>query len=86
MSFFPVHIGPYTISLGYCGPTDACLCLNDKEYLIESPAWILLEYVLYHWSQHHGASRELLKIIYNEMDDDLREPNSNQHLIAAADG
>lgn len=35
----------YFITLGYCGPTDCCLCLTTpegtKEYLIESLAWNL---------------------------------------------
>ena len=68
---FPVHIGPYTISVGHCGSADCCLCLDDKEYLIESPAWNLLEHVMYNRVSAKYDTK-LLRIIYENMDNDVR--------------
>ncbi len=58
------------IQLGYEGPTDSCLLLDDKEYLIESNAWKLLSLIAS--KRINGNIKQLLDIIYQNFDEDLR--------------
>lgn len=62
----------YEITLGRQGPTDCCLNLNDKVFLIESVGWQMLDIL---WNDNSLVTREdikdsfeiqkLLEIIYN---------------------
>ena len=64
----------YTITLGREGPTDSCLCLNEKEFSIESVGCGILEAF---WDickqQMTEAGREnnvqnMLKVVYENHD------------------
>ena len=62
----------YKISLGREGPTDSCINLNDKEFLIETIGWQILDVL---WNDNSLVTQEdikdsfetqrLLKIIYD---------------------
>ena len=59
----------YTVSLGYEGPTDCCLCINDKAFLIESLEWKIVG--LFHSSPNMVNSefgQRILKIMYEDED------------------
>lgn len=70
-----VEIGNYVISVGYEGPTDACLILTykptgrRKEFLIESLPWAVLSVL-----KHNGHRERYLceTIMYNDTTQDER--------------
>jgi hypothetical protein len=59
--------GKYIIKIGRVCPTDCTLSLNDKEYAIESLAWMLLSIL----SEESNPCQKLLKIIYENFNEDL---------------
>ena len=48
----------YAISLGREGPTDSCLKLNDKEFLIETVGWQMLDVL---WNDASLITQEDIK-------------------------
>lgn len=64
----------YKIYLGKMCPTDSCICINDKEYSIESDAWNLISIIYDNTDKNTQLNREhqnLLEYIYNNFDKDL---------------
>ncbi len=67
----------YTVRLGMCGPTDCTLCINDKEYAVDSFAHKILgcfwdiHTQKMHLHAHKRRSQCILKYIYTDRDVDL---------------
>ncbi len=73
----------YFINIGTKGPTDCCLKINEKEYLIETKAWCLID-IIYDYLINRSLSntdiiiQNLLHYIYNNFDEDLREEGNEE--------
>lgn len=67
----------FSIGLGYCGPTDACLCLINnreiKEYAIETTAWQLLSlfWDILNQKTCDNFPQVLVEWIWNNCDPDI---------------
>ncbi len=78
----PTESSFYTISVGYCGPSDCCLVLsfqgNSKQYGIESTAWRILDAFWVDKSadayfvrmSSHTLEGRILSVVWNDLDDD----------------
>lgn len=63
----------YRISIGYQGATDSCLCINDKEYCVESRAWNLISIIQNSEVDiDDDAQQNLLRFIYHNFEEDRR--------------
>lgn len=73
----------YIVSLGTVGPTDATMCINDREFLIEGLEWNVIGLCWDIRGQrmnefgHSSKGQAMLKIIYEqgESGDDDSQPN-----------
>ena len=60
----------YKVTLGRTCPIDSTLCINDKEYLIETNAWNIISIAFWNVPTKQ-QDQKLLQYIYENFDGDL---------------